>query len=235
MNLLVGALALSALAAASARAQVTTPGQDNPGEAVTAGHSSVFAGPYVGYMIFGNLDRVRQGVGTAPDVTLSLENSLFYGGQLGFSFSPNFTILANLGYSKSKFVLKDAGGEGQDANISENIGVFLYDGNLQFRLPFVANRVGSTIAPFGQIGVGQIKYTIDDNDLDAGSKGSDTDIAFNVGAGIDFQVRKAIGARIMVKDYITSLDFDDAGDTNESTKSRTANNIAITFGLNFGF
>jgi len=231
-SLFVGALALSMFTAASASAQVTTPGQDNPGEPVTSGHGSLFVGPYAGYMIFGDLFDLGPNPVTGENRDYSLENSFFYGAQAGYSFSPNFTLIANLGYSKSKFVFKDAGGGGGDVNASPDLGVFLYDANLQFRLPFVANKVGSTVAPFAQLGIGQIKYTFDTDD--AFSEG-DTDIAFNAGVGIDFQIRKAIGLRVMVKDYITSLEFNDLDDTNDGTKAKTANNIAITAGLNFGF
>jgi hypothetical protein len=48
---------------------------------------------------------------------------------------------------------------------------------------------------------------------------------------------KAIGARIMIKDYITSLAWSDidAVDFNDDVDSNVAHNWALTFGLNFGF
>jgi hypothetical protein len=48
---------------------------------------------------------------------------------------------------------------------------------------------------------------------------------------------KAIGARIMIKDYITSLAWTDADNVTftDNVDSNVAHNIALTFGLNFGF
>ena len=220
-SLIVGiALAASATVASAQTAPVTTQG-----------HGSFYVGPYAGYMYFGNLQDYSNGS------SLSLENGFFYGAQAGYSFSPNVALLANLGYSNSKFVSKSSttAGNGTNVNESQNIGTYLYDGDIQFKLPFLANSMGTSIAPFVQAGLGQIKYTYNASRLNAGTNQSDTKFTYNAGAGVDFQVRPNIGLRLMAKDYITSFDFDKYYDVSNSTKSRIANNIALTAGLNFGF
>ena len=86
-----------------------------------------------------------------------------------------------------------------------------------------------------QAGLGQIKYTYNSSRLNASTSQSDTKFTYNVGAGVDFQVRPLIGIRLMVKDYITSLDFEHYYNITSGSKSNTANNLALTAGLNFGF
>lgn len=212
---LIAALVLAAAAPLQAQ---------NP-DPVTSGRGSVFVGPYAGYMIFGDLFE-------NPDGTeLSNENGGFYGVQAGYSFSPNFSLLGNFGYTKSKFVLED--NSGVNTNLSGDLGIFLYDASLQFRLPFT---VGSNnwLAPFAQVGAGGIKYTFDYNDFNSNGN---SDVAFNVGLGGDFVINKSVGLRVMVKDYITSLDWNqlDDVDFDDNVKGNVAHNWAITAGLNFGF
>jgi opacity protein-like surface antigen len=220
-SLIVGlAFAASATVASAQMAPVTTQG-----------HGSFYLGPYAGYMYFGNLQDYGNGR------SLSLENGFFYGAQAGYSFSPNVALLANLGYSNSKLVNKESSqaGSGSNINESQNIGTYLYDGDIQFKLPFLANSMGTSIAPFVQAGLGQIKYTYNSSKLTASTNESDTKFTYNVGAGVDIQVRPLIGVRLMVKDYITSLDFNKYYNITSGSKSNTANNLALTAGLNFGF
>jgi opacity protein-like surface antigen len=217
-----------ALPASAAHAQVTTPGRNEPGTAVTAGHGSFYVGPYAGYIRFGKLDDLSNGA------KLSLENGFFYGGQAGYSFSPNVSVVANLGYTRSKFVAKDVNGTSSNVNVSSDLGTFLYDGDVQFRLPIIASPMRNTFSPFAQLGVGQIKYSYDDQ-IGAGGSRNQTKFTYNVGLGADLQFAKLIGIRLMAKDYITSFDFNKYYDVNNTTKARVANNIALTAGLNFGF
>ena len=215
------------LVAAGLMAAVAAPLQaQTPGEAVTAGQASFYVSPYAGYMWFGDL------FDFGNDAEFTNDDAAIFGVQAGVSFSPNFSLIGNFGRVKSNFELQQD--TDPDIPTSDKLAVFLYDANLQFRVPFIANRMGSWIAPVAQLGVGAMKYTFDTDDINGEGE---TNIAFNVGLGGDFQLMKAIGARIMVKDYITSLSWTDVGavDFNDDVKSNVAHNIALTFGLNFGF
>ena len=215
---IVGATLL-ALVAAPAQAQTG----NQAGEPITSGHSSFYVGPYAGYMIFGDMAE------TSGGAEFSNEDGLFYGAQAGFSFSPNFSILANLGYTKSKFTIEYP--DGSSANTSGDIGIWLYDGALQFRLPFAQR--DSWIAPFGQVGAGAMRWTPDYNDI---TSGSTTQVQFNLGLGADFQFQKTIGLRLMAKDYITSFKWsNDATVFQDLDDGPTMHNWALTAGLNFGF
>ena len=232
-RLIVSAAVFAASVAAlpsAARAQVTTPGTREPGTAVTAGHGAFYLSPYAGYIAYGDLSKFSGGA------TLSNKDGGIYGVQAGYSFSPNFALLANAGYNKSKFTFEQPGsGTTNNVNLSGNIGVFLYDADVQFRLPIVANRIGSTIAPFAQLGAGAIRYTLDADNFN--SKGATTNVAFTGGLGVDFQVQKYMGIRLLAKDYVTSLAFKELDDVDNAIRAdkKLSNNFAITAGLNFGF
>lgn len=221
MRKLLVTAGLLAAVAAPMQAQV-------PGEPVTSGQSSFYLSPYVGYVWYGDLFKFADGT------EQTLDNGAQYGVQAGVSFSPNFSLIGNFGWNKSHFELENDQFTTPDNRQSSDLAVMLFDGNLQFRLPFIANRMGSWLAPVGQVGVGAIKYTFDRDDVF--SKGK-TDIAFNFGVGADFQLMKAIGARVMIKDYITSLAWEnlDGVTFDDNVKDNVAHNWALTFGLNFGF
>jgi opacity protein-like surface antigen len=166
-HLLVGAAMMAAVAAPLAA--------QTAGEPVTSGHGSLFAGPYAGYMHFGEYNQFQDGS------KLSYENGLFFGGQLGWSFNPNITVLGNLGYSKSKQVLKEEGnGTGNDLRSPTTSACSCTTRTCSSRLPIDLGSGSSSFAPFVQGGIGQAKYTADYNDL--GSKGT-TNTTFNVGRG----------------------------------------------------
>lgn len=213
-RLIVGAALLASIAA---------PLQAQSGQPVTSGRGSLYVGPYIGYMIFGDLFESNDG-----RTEYTNENGVLYGVQTGFSFSPNISLLGNLAYNKSKFQYETGN---IATNASGDVGVFLYDAGLQFRLPF--EQRDSWIAPFLQVGAGAIRYT---QDAERFNSKAQTDVQFNAGIGADFQWRESIGIRLMAKDYITSLNW--SNDNNIGTdvmKGQTANNWAISAGLNFGF
>jgi hypothetical protein len=228
MNRFFVSIAALAVTATAAGAQATTVSDSASGDVVTRGHGSFYVQPYTGYFIGGELTN---------DPQLTLEDKPLYGAQLGYSFSPNFTVVGNVAYSPTNFAYETRAGSTVNQRASGNIDLLLYDANLQFRLPFVANRVGSTIAPFVQAGVGAIKYSPDENGGVRDVEKGPTSVAFNAGLGVDVQIRKAIGLRFMAKDYITSQSFSDFSSTVNSVGDDDvyANNIALTAGLNFGF
>lgn len=206
-------------------AGIAGPLNAQSGQPVTAGHGSFYVGPYAGYMFFGDLYKGSNGY----DYTN--EDGGFYGAQAGFSVSPNVSILGNLGYSKTKFTLEGPNTPGGAVNLSGDIGAWLYDADLQFRLPF--EQKDSWIAPFVQLGAGAIRYTQDYNNFNSKAQ---TNVAFNGGVGADFQWKDRVGIRLMAKDYVTSLKWsNDNSISSDVAKGQTAHNWGLTAGINFGF
>jgi opacity protein-like surface antigen len=195
----------------------------NAQEMSEARSGSFFVGPYAGYMMFGDLFDFQ------GPTEQSVENSALFGAQAGINLSPSVALLGNLGYAKSAFTLEnDATNSSQ--RISGDLGIFLYDASLQFRIPMNNAR----ISPLAQVGVGAIKYTLDTDDLFGES--SSNDIAFNVGLGADIAIARGIALRFMAKDYITSLswnDFEDV-DFDDNAGENVAHNIGLTLGLQIG-
>lgn len=184
---------------------------------------SFFIGPYAGYMFFGDLFEFRNGT------EQSLDDGGMFGAQAGINLTPNIALLGNLGYTKSNFTLENDLTD-TDQRISGDLGVFLYDASLQFRMPMENSR----IQPLAQVGVGAIKYSLDTDDL-FGEPGS-SDVAFNVGLGADVALARGVALRLMAKDYITSLSWDDIGDVDfdDGVEDNTAHNIGLTLGLRIG-
>jgi hypothetical protein len=189
---------------------------------VQSSKPSVFhVAPYVGYMNFGDYREARNGN------ELSNENAAVYGAQAQLDLSRYISLVGNFGYASTRWTLEGAGAGGGDLNLRD-VGVWLYDGNLQARIPLPYG-VATGISPFVQVGAGAVRYTRDQNDI--GSPSSNN-VAFNGGVGVDWQLGR-VGLRLMAKDYVTSLDWSDAD--NISIRDERAHNWAFTAGLKFGF
>ena len=191
---------------------------------VVTGQSSVFSlTPYVGYIAYGDHFETTGGAEFTND------NGAVYGVQVGIDMTPNLSLVGNLGYSRTKWEFEFPGGGEQPGG---DVGVWLYDGNLQLKFPFAAG--AGTFSPFAQAGVGAIRFTADRDDFNADGT---TNVAFNAGLGADFNVG-ALGLRFMVKDYISSFkwdEFENANDPNDLQNAETSHNFAFTLGLKLGF
>lgn len=204
--------------------------QENPQSLATGGSSTFSITPYGGYMWFGDLAEY------AGNTDLTNEDSWIVGAQAKVRMTSRWAVVGNFAYSKTKFAL-----ENEPTNVtvptSGDIGYFLYDAGLQYQLPISVG--GGRIAPFVQGGIGAVRYTVNP-DLDGFDDESQTDLAFNAGVGIDIE-RGPIGFQIMLKDYLTSLDwqdfraFTDQVQDNDVDRSRIANNLALTAGLRINF
>jgi hypothetical protein len=192
---------------------------------VVTGEPSVFTlTPYAGYVAYG--DHFE----TANGAEFTNDNGAIYGVQLGIDVSPNLALVGNFGYSRTRWEFEFPGPPRETP--AGDVGVWLYDGNLQFKVPFMAGP--GTFSPFAQAGVGAIRFTADQNDFQADGA---TNVAFNVGLGADFNVG-ALGLRFMAKDYISSFKWDEfrnANDPNDIRDAGTSHNFAFTLGLKLGF
>jgi hypothetical protein len=196
---------------------------------VAAQEGPLAAHVYAGYMLFGRL------FATANGVAYSLDDGLLYGGQVGLRLSPNIRAIANLGYAKSSFTLKNvpaAGGGTRD--IADELGLLLYDAGVQIRLPFLPRRLAARLAPLMQLGAGAITYAFDGDELRGAGA---TRVQGNVGVGADLQLASAVGLRVMAKDYVTALHWNDDGALFRDVKKSgpVAHNVAITAGVDIGF
>jgi outer membrane protein with beta-barrel domain len=175
--------------------------------------------PYVGYMAFGSIASGPLGS------QLTNAGAPLYGLQLGIDVTPNVALVGNLGYSDSNIEvgLPIIGG----LKVADSKAV-LYDGGLQLRLPTLSS-MGTGIVPYVEAGAGAIHYEVRGGPVTTRS----TNLAVNYGGGLDLQMTRALGLRVMVKDYVGKFDFKEA--TGLSLNGNTAHNWLFGAGLNLGF
>lgn len=184
--------------------------------------------PYAGYVWFGDLAEI-------PDFTdLSTKDNWIVGAQVGLRLGSTFALFGNVAHTRTdlRFVDESAGFE---VPASGELGYWLYDAGIELSFP-IGLGVGS-LAPFLQAGGGAVRYTAERDNFGSDSR---TDVQFNFGGGLDVRAG-GIGLRLMLKDYVTSLDWrdfeafrDQVQDAGIDSK-RTAHNLALTAGLRLGF
>ena len=173
--------------------------------------------PYAGYMMFGKL--FEGPIGTS----VSAGSGPVYGAQMSLTIAKNVALYGNVGYSSSdlKIGLPIIGG--LDVGSSKAL---MYDGGVELKIPMQA---ASVVTPFVQGGVGAIRYEVESGFLNANA----TNVAYNVGGGVDVRLSPNFGVRVMAKDYLGKFDFKEA--TTFNVNGKTTNNVALTLGVNFGF
>ena len=173
--------------------------------------------PYAGYMMFGKL--FEGPIGTS----VSAGSGPVYGAQMSLTMAKNVALYGNVGYSSSdlKIGLPIIGG--LDVGSSKAL---MYDGGVELKIPMQA---ASVVTPFVQGGVGAIRYEVESGFLNANA----TNVAYNVGGGVDVRLSPNFGVRVMAKDYLGKFDFKEA--TTYNVNGKTTNNVALTLGVNFGF
>lgn len=212
---------------ASAVIAVPAAAQDSQ-SAITGRQSTFSITPYAGYMFFGDLAE-RQG-GT----DLTNDDAFMFGAQAKVRMTSRWAVYGNAAYSKTQFQ-EEVEGTSTVTPISGDIGYFLGDVGLQYSLPI--SFAGGNVAPFVQGGIGAVKYSPDVDDLNADGT---TNLAFNGGVGLDVNAGP-LGLQLMVKDYVTSLDWRDVKgtidnqDDGDFDASKVANNLAVTVGVRINF
>lgn len=212
---------------ASAVIAVPAVAQDSQ-SAITGGQSTFSITPYAGYMFFGDLGDI------SATSDLTQDDAFMFGAQGKIRMTSRWAVYGNAAYSKTNFQEESETG-GDPTDISGDIGYFLGDVGLQYSLPFSFQ--GGNVAPFIQGGIGAVKYSPDVDDLNA--EGT-TNVAFNAGVGLDVNAGP-VGLQLMVKDYVTSLDWRDVKgtvdnqDDGDFDSSKVANNLALTLGVRINF
>lgn len=199
-------------------------------ESVITGRESTFSiTPYAGYMFFGDLGDV------SANTDLTQDDAFMFGAQGKVRMTSRWAVYGNAAYSKTNFQVESEAG-GTPVNVSGDIGYFLGDVGLEYRLPF--RFAGGSVGPFVQGGIGAVRYSPDVDDLS--DENATTNVAFNAGVGIDFNAGP-VGLQLMLKDYVTSLDWNEVSETIDNQDdgdfdaSKVANNLALTLGVRINF
>lgn len=218
----VTAAGIAALISAPLHAQATSPTSVLTGRA-----STITLTPYAGYIRFGDLHDMPTGDDPESD------DALLLGAQAEIRLTPRLALFGNAAYARSPWVLVERG-PGSTVPADGDLDYWLFDTGLQVQLPFAVG-TGMRVVPFVQGGIGAVRYTLELPD----DAQSNTDVQANVGVGADVDVGR-LGIRLMVKDYITSLQWTDFRAFADVDGARPddvniAHNLAFTAGFRLHF
>jgi hypothetical protein len=173
--------------------------------------------PYAGYMIFG--DFVKGPLGTS----LSNAGGALVGAQLGVALTPNVAIVGNAARASGDISL---GLPFIDGITLGSSSAWMFDGALQLSMPLPGRAIAFT--PFVQLGAGAMRHNVT-----VGLSTDATNFVGTIGAGADFGLTRAIGLRLMAKDYIGRFDVREA--TTLDYQPDIAHNFGLTAGLRIAF
>ena len=211
-----GAIALLAAVAAPAAAQVTT---ETSGHSVLAGKSLDIT-PYAGYMMFGSF--IDGPLGTS----LSSSAAPLYGAQLGMALMPGVRLIGNVAHASGDLKVGIPFIGGVSAGTTSAL---VADGGVELSIPTPNGATSYT--PFIQAGVGAMRWGI--NLGSTGVNTTSTNLAGNLGGGLDLNFGPSLALRLMAKDYIGKFDFKQA--TSFDISGKTSQNWALTAGLRLAF
>jgi len=168
--------------------------------------------PYAGYMKFGNLMDGPFGTSVRG------AGAPIYGAELQLGVIPGLALVGNVAYAKSNLDLRAPliGG----VSVGQN-SALMYDAGLRLHLPLA-------FSPFVQAGAGAMRQEVSV----ASATTHSTNLAYNVGGGVDMGLAPGVGLQLMVKDYIGKFDAREATSLNLDTG--TTHNWTVSAGLRLG-
>ncbi len=167
--------------------------------------------PYAGYMVFGK--HLEGPIGTS----IATAGAPVFGAQLGLNFAPGVALVGNFSYGKSDLEIGVPILGGLKVGETE---VMAYDATLQLRA-----QMKTGVSPFVQAGAGGLSYDITGGPFQL----SATNFAWVAGVGVDADLGKSLGVRLLARDYIGKFDFRDA--TGFEIKNDISHNFAVSAGI----
>jgi hypothetical protein len=175
--------------------------------------------PYAGYLVASDL--LTGALGTR----VSTGGSAMYGAQLSVPINRYVAAVGNVAYAKGDLSIGIPIIGGVDVG---QAATWLYDGGLQVSAPAMTRGHGALV-PFAQLGVGAVRRAIDVDVVTTRA----TNLAWNVGAGVDFALGPAIALRVLAKDYVGKFDVSEAAGIDAGAK--VTHSWALTAGLKLAF
>ena len=181
--------------------------------------SLVQLAPYAGYMVFG--DMFDGPLGTS----LSNANGAVYGAQLAVRLAPGVAVVGNVARADGSLRVGVPFLGGYDIGEST---VLLYDAGLQLGTS-LGDRARVPVAPFLQAGIGGMRHDVRSGPLRTDA----TNLALNAGLGADIGLSRAVGIRVMAKDYMGRFDTEEA--TGLGAEAKLSHNVALGVGMTLSF
>ena len=210
----------SRLAWAASLAALTVAAPLQAQRASTPSHTpAVQITPYAGYL--------KSGAIVSGPLGTSLRNAgaPVYGGELSLGLVPGIALIGNVAYSQPGLEIGAPILGGLQVAQSS---VLMYDAGVRLSLPASAAG-GLPFSPFVQAGAGAMRQEFEVGPVTARS----TNLAYNVGGGVNLDLSPRLGLQLMAKDYIGKFDAEEA--TAIAVDTRTTHNWAFSAGLRLGF
>ncbi|MGZ8379118.1 MAG: outer membrane beta-barrel protein [Gemmatirosa sp.] len=195
---------------------LATPLVAQTGRATPNTHPSIAeVTPYAGVIMFGNY--LDGPLGTS----VRSRPAPIGGAQISLGIAPNLSLTGNVGYTRGDLEVGLPILGGVDVGSANS---WVYDAGLEYRLP-----ASSTLTPFVQAGAGAITTRLSGGPLTTTS----TNLAGNVGAGVDLAFGRSTALRIGVRDYIAKWRSEEVLGVRAS--GDVSHNFAASAGLRFSF
>ncbi len=189
-----------------------------PLEAQSGRAGSFSITPFAGYMKFGNL--VDAPLGTS----IHGAAGPLYGAEATVGITRGLAFVGNVAYASTdlEIGLPVLGGLSLGRS-----SALLYDAALRLGVPLGPGG-GAGIRPFVQAGAGAMRQEVEVASVATRS----TNLAYNLGVGVDLSLGSRLGLQLMAKDYIGKFDAREA--TSVKVDTRTAHNWTLTAGVRLG-
>ena len=173
--------------------------------------------PYAGYL--------KSGAIVSGPLGLALRNAgaPVYGGEMSLTLTRGVAVFGNVGYSQPGL---EVGAPIVGGLQLARSSVLLYDAGVRLSLPSTAGAL--PFSPFVQAGAGAMRQEFEIGPVTARS----TNLAYNLGAGVDVPLGPRLGLQLMAKDYIGKFDAEEA--TLIDVDTRTTHNWAFSAGVRLG-
>ena len=171
--------------------------------------------PYAGYMVFG--DFVKGPLGTS----ISNAGGALLGAQLGIALTPNVAVVANAARASGDI---NVGIPFLDGITVGSSSAWVFDGALQLSMPLT----GRAFTPFVQLGAGAMRH-----EVKIGLSTDATNFVGTIGAGADVGLTRAIGLRLLARDYVGRFDVREA--TTLDYQPEIAHNFGFSAGVKIAF
>lgn len=171
--------------------------------------------PYAGVIMFGNY--LDGPLGTS----VRSRPAPIGGAQVSLAIAPNLSLTGNVGYTRGDLEVGLPILGGLDVGSANS---WVYDAGIEYRLP-----ASSTLTPFVQAGAGAITTRLSGGPITTTS----TNLAGNLGAGVDLAFGRSTALRIGVRDYIAKWRSEEVLGVRAS--GDVSHNFAVSAGLKLAF
>jgi hypothetical protein len=171
--------------------------------------------PYAGVIMFGNY--LDGPLGTS----VRSRPAPIGGAQVSLAISPNLSLTGNVGYTSGDLEVGLPIIGGLDVGSASS---WVYDAGVEYRLP-----ASSNLTPFVQAGAGAITTKLSGGPITTTS----TNLAGNIGGGVDLSFGRSTALRIGVRDYIAKWRSEEVLGVRAS--GDVSHNLAVSAGLRLSF